>query len=138
MPLTKGKVAVAATDLTSALQDLLPIVTLAAFDDADGTGYMDIQAKDAGLIDDLGERVRMRCWIGTADFGAPVAQLDTDFSVTTGTELREITANADYEVISDATGNVVMNIVAADGTYYVMAEVDGRIYSDSVTITGNV
>ena len=104
-----------------------PQFSISVADDADGTGTATIQST-AG-------RQLVRAWIGTADFGAPVAQ--TDFSVTTGTELSERTADADYEVISDATGLVVMNIIAADATYYVMAEIDGRIYSKAVTITGN-
>jgi len=125
----------AVAGLQAAVQDLMPTITLTGADDADGTGTMSIQIKDAAG-NALAQRFRVRCWLGTADVGAPVA--DTDFSVTTGTELGEIVANADYEAISDATGLVVMNInVAVDGTYYVMAEVDGRIYSGSVAITGN-
>lgn len=121
--------------LQDAVQDLIPTITLTGTDDADGTGSMAIQVKDAAG-NALAERFRLRCWMSTSDFGAPVA--DTDFSVSAGAELREIIANADYEAISDATGLVVMSInTASDGTYYVMAEVDGRIYSGSVTITGN-
>jgi len=125
----------AVAGLQAAVQDLIPTITLTGTNDADGTGTMAIQVKDADGSN-LAQRFRVRCWLSTGDFGAPVA--DTDFSVITGTELREITANADYEVISDATGLAEMNIdVASNGTYYVMAEVDGRIYSGSVAITGN-
>ena len=124
----------AVAGLQSAVQDLIPAITMLATDDEDGTGSVALQIEDAGG-NALAGRFRVRVWIGTADYGAPVAQ--TDFSALTGTELREITADADYEVISDAAGVVEMNIVAADGTYYVMAEVDGRIYSISAGITGN-
>ena len=125
----------AAAGLASAVQDLMPYLALSGTDDADGTGTMDIQAKDAAG-NNLAQRFRVRTWLSTSDYGAPAA--DTDFSVTTGTQLRELTADADYEAISDATGKVTMNIdLAADGTAYVMAEIDGRIYSGSIAITGN-
>jgi len=121
--------------LQDAVQDLMPTIALTGTNNTDGTGTMAIQVKDAAG-NNLAGRFRLRCWLSTSDFGAPVA--DTDFSVATGVELREITANADYEVISGATGLVEMNIdAAADGTCYVMAELDGRIYSRSSTITGN-
>ena len=84
----------------------------------------------------LTTRANLRVWIADAEYSEPDAQ--TDFSVTTGEQLREIEANADYEVITDATGLAVMNIDAAtDKTVYVMAEIDGRIFTGSVAITGN-
>ncbi len=121
--------------LNDAAQDMIPQLDLTGTDDADGTGTMAIQVEDAAG-NNLAAQFRVRCWLSTSYEGAPVAE--ADFSVITGTELREITADADYEVISDATGLVVMNIdVADDDTYYVMAEVNGRIYSGPVAITGN-
>ncbi len=121
--------------LADAVVGLMPQLGLAGTDDADGTGSMAIQVKDAAG-NDLAGRFRVRCWLSTSDCGAPAAEFD--FSVNTGTLLREIAANADYEVISDATGLVEMNIDPyADGACYVMAEVDGRVFSGSVTITGN-
>lgn len=121
--------------LQDAVRDLMPTLFLTDTDDGDGTGTMAIQVQDADG-NNLAQRFRVRCWLSTGDYGAPVA--DTDFSVITGTELREITANADYEVISDASGLVLMNIdTVANGNYYVMAEVDGRIYRATITITGN-
>jgi len=106
-----------------------------AHDDADGTGTATAQLANPNDTEPIAANVRMRVWISTTLFGAPAAV--TGFSVTTGTQLRQITANADYEVISDATGLVVMNIVAANGTYYVMAEVSGLIFAQVATITGN-
>jgi hypothetical protein len=116
------------------LQDRIPTITLTGTDDADGTGYMEIQVKDSGG-NSLSQRFLIRTWIADAEFSEPDAQ--TDFSVTTGEEMQEIEANADYEVISDATGYVKMNIDTSDKTVYVMAEIDGRIYTGSVAITGN-
>jgi len=121
--------------LNPAAQDLIPELAMLGTDNADGTGSMAIQARDAAG-NNLAQRFRVRCWLSTSEYGAPVA--DNDFSVHIGAELAEVLANADYEVISDATGLVEMNIdAAANGTYYVMAEVDGRIYDAPASISGN-
>jgi len=117
------------------LQDQVPQLDLSGTDDTDGTGTMTIQAQDAGG-NALAQRFLARAWIADAEYSEPDAQ--TDFSVTTGEQMREIEADADYEVISDGSGTIVMNIDAAtDKTVYVMAEVDGRIWTGSVAITGN-
>lgn len=125
----------AAAGLAAELQDVIPNLILTGADDGDGTGWMTIQVRDAAN-NDLAERFRVRAWIADAEYSEPDAQ--TDFSVSTGEELREIEADADYEAISDVWGTVVMHIdTAGDKTVYVMAEIDGRIYTGSVAITGN-
>lgn len=133
--------AVSAAKLAAALQDKVPYLTVTGADGEDGTGTATILVTDAAG-NNLIQQFRIRTWISSSNFGAPVAQ--TDFSVNTvpfaATQLREIVADADYEVIAGADNStLVMDInVATDRTVHVMAEVDGRIYSDSVTITGNV
>lgn len=124
------------TGITAAsLQDSVPNINLSGTDDADGTGYMELQVRDAGN-NSLAQRFLIRVWIADAEYSEPDAQ--TDFSVTTGEEMRELETDADYEVISDAAGYVKMNIdTATNKTVYVMAEIDGRIYTGSVAITGN-
>jgi len=125
----------AVAGLQDALQDLMPELAMLGTDNADGTGSMAIQARDAAG-NNLAQRFRVRCWLSTSEYGAPVA--DNDFSVHTGTQLAEVLADADYEVISDAAGLMEMDIdAAANGTYYVMAEVDGRIYDAPASISGN-
>ena len=124
----------AVAGLQDAVHDLLPKLVVTTEDGGDGTGMADIQVQDAAG-NTLGQYFRIRCWISTTAMGAPVAQ--TDFSVSMGTELAEVLADADYEVIGSTGGEVQMDITAADDTYYVMAEVDGRIYTGSVEITGN-
>lgn len=125
----------AAAGLAAALQDAIPSLALAGTDDADGTGTMEIQVKDAAG-NALAQRFLLRVWIADAEYSEPDAQ--TDFSVMYGEMLREIEADADYEVITDASGAVTMDIdTAADKTVYVMAEIDGRIYTGSAAITGN-
>ncbi len=110
-------------------------VTLNGADDADGTGTMTLQVKDAEGTD-YGGYFLLTVWISDSSMGAPAAQ--TDFSVATGTEIRELTTDACYLVQTNASGQAVMNIdTATNDTFYVMAEASGYVHSGSVTITGN-
>ncbi len=73
-----------------------------------------------------------RVWVAAADFGAPDATGNT-VSIDTGTIYETETANAAYKVISDATGAIALGItVTGAATRYVMAEIDGQIYSSGV------
>ena len=125
--------AVTAAKLSAALQDMIPKLSLGFTDGADGTGVITVQVQDAAG-NSLAERFRVRAWIGDTDYGAPVAK--TAFTVGTGTLLQTVEDKADLETITDATGllSVTANI-AATGTIYIMAEVDGRIYSVECNIT---
>ncbi len=123
--------------LSAALQDLMPNIALNVFDNTDGTGTATLQVRDANNSS-LAQRFLIRTWIADAEYSEPDAQ--TDFSVASGEQLRELEANADYELITTAGGAAIMNInvtIAPDGTktVYVMAELDGRIYTGSVEIT---
>jgi len=125
--------AVLAKNLEAALQAIIPKLSLTGTNDADNTGSVSIQVQNANGLS-LSQRFLMRVWISSSDFGNPVAQ--TDFSVTTGSQQQELTADAYYEVISDSNGVVAMNIDAGSAkTVYVMAEINGRIYSVSIAIT---
>ena len=123
----------AAAGLESAVQDLVPTLSLSGTDDADGTGSMDIQAKDAAG-NNLAQRMLARVWIADAAYSEPDAQ--TGFTVATGELMRQIEAHADHEVISDATGLISMDIDAGGAkTVHVMAAIDGRIWTASIAIT---
>ena len=39
--------------------------------------------------------------------------------------------------VTDAAGAAALTLTAANDTYYVMTEIDGRIYSDEAAISGN-
>ncbi|MHC4981550.1 MAG: DUF2793 domain-containing protein [Planctomycetota bacterium] len=123
-----------AVKLASAVQDVIPNLNLTGADDGDGTGSCTIQARDVAN-NNLSERFLVRTWIADAEFSEPDPQ--TGFSVTTGEQMRQLEANADYEVISDANGQAVTDINAGGAkTVYVMAEIDGRIYSSgAINIT---
>ena len=90
------------------------------------------EATDARTItiqSSLAQRFRVRLWIATADYGSPDATGNT-YALVTGTALATRTANADYEVISDASGTVAFTLnISGAATRYILAEVDGRIYS---------
>ena len=130
-----GALAVTEAKLAATVQDRMPYLLVTVTNDADGTGSAVIRVKDAAGTD-LAVAVLIHVWIAEADWAVPEAQ--TDFSVVDGTEWEEITPNADYRVL--CAGEAVMNIetdVAPDGSLpiYVMAEIGGRIYSGTATIT---
>jgi hypothetical protein len=108
------------TDLTA--QDaLIATVTVVGADlGSAGTGTITVQLVDSAGVD-VDEQSLIRTWIGTADdFGADAL---TDYSVTTGTEKEEVTANAEYIAITDTNGVIVM-AVDAGGADSVWAWVD--------------
>ena len=125
---------VTAAKLAAALQDLIPTITFTGTDNGDNTGDMEIQVKDAAG-NNLAERFLIRTWVADAEFSEPDPQ--TDFSVDTGEQMREIEADADYEVITNASGyaKMIIQVPNPGKTVYVMAEFDGRIYSQSLAIT---
>ena len=118
----------AADGLADAVQDLLPNLNITAGAESADKRTVTLQARDAA-DNDLAERFRIRVWIATSDFGAPSAAGNT-VAVETGTQLRQITADADYEIISDATGKAEIGVtISGAASRYVMAEIDGRVHS---------
>jgi len=114
--------------LTTAAQDLLPNLTITAGAEAADVRTITVQARDFSN-NNLAERLLVRVWIGTADYGAPSAAGNT-VAVSTGTTYETETANAAYKVISDANGTVAIDVtISGAASRYVMAEIDGRIYS---------
>jgi len=128
-----------AADLSAALQDAIGTLAVSTVDNADGTGTATIQLKDAAG-NNLSQRGLVRVWTSGragADMGAPVA-IAVGFSVAGGTEIEEVTADADRIVLSEADGSLSIDPVddAQDGTLWVMAEYAGIVVSASVAITG--
>ena len=109
-------------------QDLMPNLNVTAGAESADKRTITIQARDAG-DNDLAERVAVRVWISTSDYGAPSAAGNT-VAIETGAQLGQIVANADYDVISDAAGTVEIGItISGAASRFVLAEIDGRIYS---------
>jgi hypothetical protein len=87
-----------------------------------------LQIKDA-LGNNPSQHPKVRVWLATGDYGAPDATGNT-LTVTAGTVLRQVVANADYELITDSSGACAVGItVAGAAGRYVLAEVGGRVYS---------
>jgi len=112
----------------------LPSLDVSAVDGTDGTAALTVQALDVDGSD-YEENVFTRIWVGTADdFGADAI---TGITATTGTLKEAVTANAEYLVISDATGTIELALDNnGAGTIYAWAEIGGKIYpSGAIVIT---
>ena len=121
----------AAAGLTAAVQDDIPDLNVTFGAEAGDEIVITAQVRDAA-DNNLAERMAIRVWVATTDFGAPDAT-DNTVAIDTGTILQTVTANAFYDLISDAAGKVEVGVtVAGAATRYVMAEIDGRIYSSGV------
>ncbi len=124
---------VGAAELDAATQDLLPNLLITFGAEAADVIAITIQARDAAN-NNLAANVLVNLWIATAAMGAPSATGNT-YALTTGTSVFAFTGqtNAHYSVLSASSGAVVFNLtVAGAATRYVMAELDGRIYSSGV------
>lgn len=97
-----------------------------------GTGTVTIQLVDAAG-ESLAEEALVRTWIGTADdFGVDAL---TDYSVSTGTQKEEVTANGEYLAISDTNGVVVMAIDnGGAATNYAWVAIGGRIVASGAIV----
>lgn len=105
-----------------------------AVDNTGGTATLTLQAKALDGTD-VAQNILFRVWVGTADdFGADAI---TGITVATGTSKEAVTANAEYLVITDATGEAVLTLDnGGAGTIYAWAELAGNIYpSDAIVIT---
>jgi len=124
----RGFMSVCGEPPIESLQDLLPNLNITAGAEDTDVREITIQARDAAN-NNLAERVLVRVWIATSDYGAPSATGNT-VSVGTGTTYETETANAAYKIISNADGAVVFDVqISGAATRYIMAEIDGRIYS---------
>lgn len=87
-----------------------------------------VQLTDAAG-NNLADRAAVRVWVSASDFGGPSSTGHT-VALVTGTSLTTILSNADYRLLTDATGAIELDVTAAGaGSLYVMAEVGGRVVS---------
>ena len=110
----------------------MPTVEVTALDQANGTALVNIQD---GAGNALAERFRVRTWAATADYGTTL--VTGTYVVGTGSLLHSYVTDKDLDIITDAAGAAALTLTAANDTYYVMTEIDGRIYSDEAAISGN-
>lgn len=123
--------------LEASAKALVPMISLTAVDNSDGTATITAQMVDAEDNPIAAEHL-VRIWTSNGELGEPIA-VGTAFDQVPsyGAEIREIAAEADYEVISNSSGQVRRTLaVSADGTYWVTAAVGPHLGSTSVAITG--
>lgn len=130
---------VAAADLAAAVADMIPNIGLTVGAEASDAIEVTLQVKDAGGSS-LSANYLIRVWLGDASMGGLTATApNTDLTVTTGTELEEITSKKQINLITDANGTAVVkvdNAAGATDTWYLMAELDGKVFaSGAITIT---
>jgi hypothetical protein len=102
--------------------------TFAAGSQTTGQRVISLQVKNA-LGNNASRQVKVRIWLATSDYGVPDATGNT-VAVTGGTVLRQIVANADYELITDSSGACAVGVtVTGAANRYVLAEIGGQIYS---------
>ncbi len=118
---------IGAASLQDGLADLVTTVSVTF-----GAEVVDVisvyaQVKDAAG-NDLAAKFLVRMWVSEIDFGAPSDTGHTAWPE--GGVQRVIQANADFELLSDASGKAALAVMlVGSGSRYVMAEIDGRIYS---------
>ena len=114
--------------LQDAVQDALPNLLITAGAEAADKRTITVQARDAAN-NNLAQRFLVRVWIDTVEYGDGDAT-DNTVVIETGTEYDDEMVNAAYKVISDANGTVAIGVtIPGAATRYIMAEIDGRIYS---------
>jgi hypothetical protein len=120
--------AVSASRLHADLREAIPSVAISAGAESGNTRTVTLQLTDATGAN-LAHRARLRVWLAETEYAAPSATGNT-VAVTAGTLLRQLTADADYELVTAADGSVVLNVtVSGAASRYVMGEVDGRVVS---------
>lgn len=128
--------AVSSENLDAGLKNDIPDLNMVVgSEDSPGANdiQVTIQARDANDAN-LSANFLTRLWVSSADKGAPPGGGGPTLTVATGTTLYTRTANEDLDVITDSSGTAVITLnIAGAATWYLMAEIDGRIYSATVT-----
>jgi len=117
--------------------DVLAAVTLTATDLTNGTGSVSIQ-----LVDGAGTAVASQelvtAWVSAAAYGAPSTNNIEDLTVSTGTAVQTILANAAAVVLTDTNGVALLTLdYTADGTNWVQSAVGAKVTSAALAVTGN-
>lgn len=110
---------------------LRPSLIMTMADDGDQTTTFTIQVVDGGGTN-LAEQNEVHVWTSGragADLGVAVAIAGT-FAPTTGVIMSTLTAKADFLILSDTNGTIVMDADDSQaGALYCMASIGGRTYS---------
>ncbi|MBN1344516.1 MAG: hypothetical protein JXQ73_17635 [Phycisphaerae bacterium] len=121
--------------LSAELADRVPYLEISVGDEYSNSIWVTVQAKDAGG-GNLSERMLIRGWVGDSQYGGEIATPpNTDFTLQTGTQVKELTTNKHLLALSNDNGRVVFDVQdTGSRTFYLMAELDGRVYaSEAIT-----
>jgi len=103
-------------------------ISVAVVDNADGTATATIRSRSG--------RTLLRVWLADTAYGA-VDAAETSVAATTGSVITSHTAHGDLECLSDADGDLVLTITAADGALHVNAAAGAATATGTAAITGN-
>lgn len=121
---------VEAENLGPTLADRVPSLSLSIGAQAGQVRDVTIQVKDANG-NDLAQRTAIKTWVSTTEYFDPVA--GDGFAPGDGGITRVIrthSANALLTILTPAAGTALMSVTDNGGdTLYVMAELDGKVYS---------
>ena len=125
---------IALVDLKDAVKQLMPkLSVVAGAVEGDGTMLATIQVQDADGNSIANEYI-LHTWMSDSDLGAPHA-MTTSFARTTGQLIKELTAATSLIVQTDSSGTVVMDINDGAGIVYIMASINGLVFSAQLNIT---
>jgi hypothetical protein len=117
-------------DLSNELARCVPTFAISVGSEYSDSIDVTVQAKNAAG-DNLGERVLIRAWLAADAYGGEIATPpNTDFTLSVGAVVKEITTNKHLLAVSNENGRVVFDVRETGArTFYLMAELDGRIYA---------
>lgn len=114
---------------TDVKERIPPAVTLTAAAEAADIRVVTLQANDVNAVAWAMTRVLFRVWISDTEYGEVTTTLLPTVTVGTGAEL-ECLGNYQFLIVANASGLATLSIeLAGAATMYVMAEVDGKVYS---------
>lgn len=117
-----------AAGLSAALQAAIRSISLTATAEAANARTITIQVRDA-VGNALAQHMLIRVWVSDMEYAWPDATGHA-VAVTSGHLYQEELANAAFILATEADGSIAMTLtVVGAATRFVMAEIDGRIYS---------
>ena len=127
--------AIATADLTTALANFIGYPTFSVAAESSDAISVTIQMKNA-KAENLASVQALRVWLSDTSKGGETATTpSTGFTVTTGTQLKEVTASEHLMVLTNASGVAVVKADQTGGathTWYVCAAGnDGVVYASS-------
>jgi len=130
---------IAAADLATALAAKIIGADISVAAEVSDAIDVTVQIQNA-VGSDITGRHSFRCWLSDSEYGGETGTAPaTGLSVTTGTQIKSVTANKQLIVETDASGTAVINVDNATGSthsWYLMVELQNIVTASTViTIT---